>query len=566
MKKVIIMSAVLVLGSANLAFPQYGSLNKVRMHYEIPDANSVYMPLEGYSTSPRYAHSDSDIFTTQVNVNENGDNIIGDAANEPSIAIDPNNPNRIMIGWRQFDNVNSSFRQAGYAFSPDAGKSWTPSGVIDPGVFRSDPVLACDAEGNFYYNSLSVDGFDFFCNVFKTSGDGIEWDEGTFARGGDKQWMCIDNSNGEGRGNIYSNWSKDFSYCYPAFFTRSTNAGMSFEDCIPVVGMPRWGTECIGPEGELYIVGEGEHIDIIVVRSDNARQRGSSIDWSVFTSVNLHGQLGGWKSVNPQGLLGQVWIDCDRSDGPGRGNVYVCASIDLLCNADEGDVMFARSRDGGLTFEPAVRINNDLSMNNIQWFSTMSVAPNGRIDIVWLDTRVDPDGNYKSALFYSYSPDQGVSWSDNKQVSPIFDPHLGWPVQKKMGDYFDMVSDEGGAHLAWANTLNGEQDVYYSYIKPGELGMADHQYVTRFGITSFPNPCSGLAYIQYTLKESVHVRLVVYDMLGHIIEVLVDEYQTKGTHTTLFQSEYLHDGIYIASLDVYGQKMRCKMVKASGGH
>jgi hypothetical protein len=33
-----------------------------------------------------------------------------------------------------------------------------------------------------------------------------------------------------------------------------------------------------------------------------------------------------------------------------------------------------------------------------------------------------------------------------------------------MGDYFDMVSELTGAHLAWAATFNGEQDVYYSFI------------------------------------------------------------------------------------------------------
>ncbi len=52
----------------------------------------------------------------QVNVS-GGQNILGDAANEPSMCIDPNNPNRIAIGWRQFDSTNSNFRQGGYAFS-----------------------------------------------------------------------------------------------------------------------------------------------------------------------------------------------------------------------------------------------------------------------------------------------------------------------------------------------------------------------------------------------------------------------------------------------------------------
>ena len=48
----------------------------------------------------------------QVNVDASGNNITGDAANEPSIAVDPTNHNRMAIGWRQFNSVISNFRQA----------------------------------------------------------------------------------------------------------------------------------------------------------------------------------------------------------------------------------------------------------------------------------------------------------------------------------------------------------------------------------------------------------------------------------------------------------------------
>ena len=44
----------------------------------------------------------------QVNVNAAGQNIAGDAANEPSMCIDPTNLNRMAVGWRQFDTTNSS--------------------------------------------------------------------------------------------------------------------------------------------------------------------------------------------------------------------------------------------------------------------------------------------------------------------------------------------------------------------------------------------------------------------------------------------------------------------------
>src|SRR5215475_14845064 len=36
----------------------------------------------------------------QVNVDANGNNIVGDAANEPSICVEPQNSNRMSIGWR----------------------------------------------------------------------------------------------------------------------------------------------------------------------------------------------------------------------------------------------------------------------------------------------------------------------------------------------------------------------------------------------------------------------------------------------------------------------------------
>ena len=59
----------------------------------------------------------------QVNVDGGQNNILNDAANEPSIWVDPNNHNRIAIGWRQFDNISSNFRQGGYGYTTNGG-SW----------------------------------------------------------------------------------------------------------------------------------------------------------------------------------------------------------------------------------------------------------------------------------------------------------------------------------------------------------------------------------------------------------------------------------------------------------
>ena len=162
-------------------------------------------------------------------------------------------------------------------------------------------------------------------------------------------------------------------------------------------------------------------------------------------------------------MLGQTIIAVDTSNGTYHGNVYLLCSVQRNSTSDPLDVMFAKSTDGGVTWSTPMKVNDDPGTSAYQWFGTMSVAPNGRIDVIWLDTRDNP-GTYLSALYYSNSKDGGETWSSNERLSDFFDPHVGWPQQNKMGDYFDMVSENTGAHLSWAATFNGEQDVYYSFI------------------------------------------------------------------------------------------------------
>ena len=84
-----------------------------------------------------------------------GNNIVGDAANEPCITMDPNNPIRMAIGWRQFDTWQSDFRQGGFGYTTDGGLNWTFPGVLQPGVFRQRSGVAFDEIGTF---SISVSG------------------------------------------------------------------------------------------------------------------------------------------------------------------------------------------------------------------------------------------------------------------------------------------------------------------------------------------------------------------------------------------------------------------------
>ena len=434
----------------------------------LEDAGGPQLPPPLLQTAPTNPLLARGFGITQVNVDGSGDNILGDAGNEPSIAIDPTAPNRMVIGWRQFDNVNSSFRQAGNAWSNDGGRTWHNRTVFTPGVFRSDPVLDADAEGLIYYSSLKN---DFTIDTFISEDGGQSWSAPIPAWGGDKQWIVIDRTGGIGHGNFYQSWSTAAGCCGSRIFTRSTDGGQTYMNPINLPNSPVWGTMAVGADGTLYLVGYSfNNGNVYVLRSTNAQDPGQTPTFTA-TTVNFGGgsvyNLGGTCDPNPAGLWGQLWIGVDDSGGPYDGSVYVVASVDPS-GSDGLDVRCAISRDGGQSFTASSRVNDDpASPNSYQWFGTMSVAPTGRIDVVWNDSRESGQCN-RSKLYYSYSVDGGQSWAANTAVSPEFNSYLGWPQQNKLGDYYHMRSDLLGADLAWAATFNGEQDVYHLRLGPSD--------------------------------------------------------------------------------------------------
>jgi hypothetical protein len=391
--------------------------------------------------------------------------------------------------------------------------------------------------------------------VFKSTDGGATWDGGVDAQGGDKQWQDIDRSGGPGEGNIYATWTQSFSICYPGFFTRSSNRAASFEACVEVPGSPQWGTLAVGPSSELYLCGT-DFGGFLVAKSTTAMDSTVTVDWDTVVSVSLDGEVGafgGNGSPNPGGLMGQAWVAVDHSNGPTRGHVYLLCSVERISNNDPLDIMFSRSTTGGKTWSDPIRVNDDAGQEAWQWFGTMSVAPDGRIDVVWLDTRDNP-GTVLSSLYYSYSTDGGLSWSVNERLSDEFDPHVGWPQQDKMGDYFDMYSDSTGAHLAWAGTFNGEQDVYYGRITT-LTSVADQDVelpAAHALLQNYPNPFNPATEIGMRISAPANVTLRIYDVLGRTVATLVDERMEAGEYRRTWDATGRASGVYFYRLQAGG--------------
>jgi len=337
----------------------------------------------------------------QVNVNGSGQNIPGDAANEPSLCLDPNNPNRIAIGWRQFDTTNSNFRQAGWGYSTDGGANWTLGGVLETNVFRSDPVLAADAAGQFYYLSLKISPV-YACDLWKSTNGGMNWQLIGPAQGGDKAWMVIDRTTSPGRGNIYEDWDPAQPNTYSnRLFSRSVDLGATWLDPLAIPHTPEWGTLDVGPKGEVYLLGRTAG-QFWMNRSLNVTNNAAAPSFDLTVLVNLGGSYPGIATspINPEGLLGQPWIAVDKSSGPTRGNVYALCST--VTNSNPSQISFVRSTNAGTNWSAPIRINTDAAYTNAwHWFGTLGVAPNGRIDVCWYDTRSDPNNTF-SELYYCF--------------------------------------------------------------------------------------------------------------------------------------------------------------------
>ncbi len=254
--------------------------------------------------------------------------------------------------------------------------------------------------------------------------------------------------------------------------------------------------------GNLFFGGVTPTLDQFwCLRSTNAKNGAVTPIFDQSTVVNLGGVIDYMDTINPEGLIGQVFLAVDRSGTSTNDNVYMMASVQPTGFNTGSDVMFARSTDGGATFSAPVRITDDpVNHNKWHWFGTMAVAPNGRIDSVWLDTR-NAANNTDSQLFYSFSTDGGNTWSPNVAVSDSFNPFLGYPDQNKLGDYMTIVSDNDGGNVAYAATFNMEQDVYYVRVTPSSQGTQLVSAASRLthrsaGTFDVPMPLTGTSGVE----------------------------------------------------------------------
>ncbi len=109
-------------------------------------------------------------------------------------------------------------------------------------------------------------------------------------------------------------------------------------------------------------------------------------------------------------------------------------------------IMFARSTNMGHSFEKPIVITDKIQPS-FNGFSTMKVAPNGDIYVVWLDGRDQPEPRGTFAVYLAKSSDKGQTFSPNMRVAlgacPCCRPTLAF-------------GDKGEIYVAWRKVFPGD--------------------------------------------------------------------------------------------------------------
>ena len=191
---------------------------------------------------------------------------------------------------------------------------------------------------------------------------------------------------------------------------------------------------------------------------------------------------------------------------PSGGDLYVVYASDPA-GTDAADVFFKRSTNGGSTWSPPVRLNDDVETNAHQFFPWLAVGPDGVVHVVWYDTRSVYDGptNAEINLFYTSSSDGGDTWSANKRVSAQgFVPNSGDQFGGAfIGDYNGIAATTAAAHPVWTGYRGQDQDIFYATISQVPNDPLTSRSTTNTGLAMLDAALDDPAVIEAVAKGTV---------------------------------------------------------------
>ena len=371
---------------------------------------------------------------------------------EVTIGINPQNPLNVVAG----SNLDY------YYYSNDGGYTWTEGRLGSTLGVWGDPSVVFDAEGNLYYGHLSdpLEG-DFIDRIVvqRSADGGRTWSDGAGIglnppKDQDKEWLAADHTDSVYRNSIYAAWTEFDRYGSPdpedrtrILFSYSRDFGEKWSDpvvvsdvtgnCLDSDETVEGAVPAVGPEGQVYLSWAGP----MGIMFDKSLDGGQTFGEDIFVDP----MPGGWDFHIP-GIYrcnGMPVTACDISFSPHRGNIYILWS-DQRYGFDDTDVFLVKSTDGGETWGPLKRVNDDPPRKQ-QFFPWMTVdQTTGNIYVVFYDRRDASD--YSTEVYLAKSSDGGETFRNYKISEYPFRPVSGI----FFGDYINIAAHAGRIHPIWA--------------------------------------------------------------------------------------------------------------------
>jgi hypothetical protein len=382
---------------------------------------------------------------------------------EPSIAINPTNPQQLIAAYQ----VNASV-----AYSADAGKTWSTAENTAPDDYRrsGDVSVAYDREGHAFLCYIAFDKLgteNYWARgatrngvfVRRSSDGGKTWDKDhaiVFAHNSDpgipfedKPYIVADTSRSKYAGNLYVGWTQWQLTKSIMLLSRSTDSGKTWSKPIEIStreGLPRDDngavegfTVAVGADGTLYTAWSDITGIVLAVSRDGGRTFSPS-------RTILHTGPSSFSPVHVFRANGFPEIGID----PRSNKLYLTWSD--YTNGDI-DVFAASSSNRGKTWSPPVRVNNDALHNGQdQFFQWLAVDPvDGSVNVVFCDRRADPD-NRKYVMALARSNDGARTFQNYPWSTKPSDP-----TDVFMGDYMGIAALGGRVYGAWPRTALPEE-------------------------------------------------------------------------------------------------------------
>lgn len=379
-----------------------------------------------------------------------------DTQSETAITFGPTSSTIVVAFNDSGSNFGGAFHFTGYARSTDAGATFTDMGTLPVSTQgdAGDPVLARSAAtGTIILSTLDFSSGNFM-QMFRSTDNGVTWGAPVDGTGGtvggshDKEWIAADNFPGTGQGNFYLFW-RNFGTGGGMSITRSTDDGNT------------WGgrqvLDAAAGQGAFVAVGPDHSVYAFWLASGNVIALRKSTDlgvtWGSQTTVNtlttgaVNGDLG---------LSGGFRTNAfpHAAINPVNGNLYVVFNDVGSAVGDNADVYLKYSTDGGATWAPKLKVNDDGGTTD-QWQPTIAVTPDGaHIAVSWYDRRINGsliDRFGAMAAFSSGTPVFGGNFRISLQSFPVVigqDPVVN---SVYMGDYDYAIADNSNFFVVWGD-------------------------------------------------------------------------------------------------------------------